>query len=135
MQLNTTEQKDRVLQGPCKKCGNLVKLKVGDMDMKQIKKSLDTDMGYSCPAGKHVEMVSALRHWDVESWEFIEEHVPTEEEFLSKLQADYDHVRDTDGMAGLIESFAYGMPFTNDGLNWAFTHSPKGTRWYYAHGK
>jgi hypothetical protein len=121
-----------ILKGNCKKCGETVRLDIGDWTLQEaidhISKWKD---GYSCP-GHHVELYSPYPDdWKLEEWTLEEGHAPTEEEFLADLQAKFKDVRDTAGMQGLITSFSYGFPDTNDGKAWNFIASPKGKRWYY----
>lgn len=121
-----------LLKGPCKTCGETITLDIGDMTIEQIKEKLShQEFGFSCP-GHHVEMNPAYPdHWEVDTWELLEGNVKTEEEFVADLRSKFVDVRDTAGMAGLITTFAFGEPMTNDGHTWSFCSSPKGKRWYY----
>jgi hypothetical protein len=120
-----------ILQGNCSKCGELVKLDIGDQTIEQVKTLLSKRETFECP-GHHVELCSPYPHfWDVDKWVLVEGKAMSEEEFLADLKSNSEEVRDTNGMSGLITSFAYGFPITNDGHSWSFTHSPAGKRFYY----
>lgn len=119
------------LKGNCRKCGETIKMDIGDMTRDEAIAALKEWKMFSCP-GHHVEICPPYPHfWNLDEWELIEGHCMTEDEFLSDLKTKYKDVRDTEGMAGLIDGFSYGFPMTNDGKCWDFCQSPKGKRWYY----
>jgi hypothetical protein len=121
-----------ILQGNCTKCGELIKLDIGDKTVPEVVEILKSQRdGFSCP-GHHVELGPAYPHyWKVDEWTLVDGAAMTEEAFLAELKSKYKEVRDTAGMQGLITGFAYGSPMTNDGHAWDFCSSPKGKRWYY----
>ena len=127
-----------MLEGECTKCGCTIKLDTGIAQDEQnartkAREALEKWETFSCP-GHHVEICSPYPHfWNVDEWKLIEETAQTEEEFLKDLRSNYKEVLTTDEMhkRDVITSFAYGLPMTNDGLNWNFTQSPEGERFYY----
>jgi len=127
-----------MLEGKCTKCGCTVQLDIGtandEEEAKQkAREALRTWTSFSCP-GHHVEICSPYPHyWNVDEWKLVSGNAPTEEEFVNDLKSKYKEVLDTDEMwkRGVITGFAYGIPVTNDGLNWDFVESPRGKRYYY----
>ena len=121
-----------LLKGQCKGCGETIKLDVGNMTLEQVVEKLEKMDNFVCP-GHHTEHCSPYpSYWEVDKgWVFEEGQSMTEEEFVEDLRSKFVEVRDTTGMSGLITSFAFGEPMTNDGHTWSFCSSPKGKRWYY----
>ena len=123
-----------ILKGKCKKCGCMVELDIGNLDMERVKEQVANTC--QCP-GHHYELDGMLNYWEVDNWEIIEGTAPTEEEFISSLKAQYEEVLSTDEFAAkdILEGFSYGYPITNDGRNWDYAHSPNGTRYYFTKDK
>lgn len=127
-----------ILKGACTKCKCEIQLDIGDINNEAKAKEFARTVllkwkTFSCP-GHHVEICSPYPYyWNVDEWEFVEGNAPAEEEFLNKLKAQYKEVLTTNEIykRDVITGFAYGLPITNDGLNWNFAESPKGTRYYF----
>ena len=127
-----------ILKGTCKKCGTTIRLDIGDAkDAEEAHAKAREDLerweSFSCP-GHHVELCGPYpNYWDTDNWELEEGHAQTEEEFLTELKSKTAEVIDSTEMhkRGVITSFCFGLPVTNDGINWDFTESPQGKRYYY----
>jgi len=128
-----------VLKGICNECGSEIRL-VLDGDVTDVesareiaREALKKMNAFECP-GHHMEICSPYPHyWNVDEWVLESSNVMTEEEFVSHLRSKFTEVLTTDEMIkrNVITSFAYGTPMTNDGIDWNFTSSPKGRRFYY----
>lgn len=120
----------KMLVGKCQ-CGAKIRLDIGERTREEAIELVKKWTTFDCP-GHHVELDSPYPYyWKLDEWVLEESDVQTEEEFEAELRLRYKDVRDTEGMAGLIEGFACGFPMTNDGKCWDFTQSPEGKRWYY----
>ncbi len=61
--LNTKEEKLRILNAKCKKCGATVRIKMGDKSREEVIEKLSAWDGFECP-GFHVEIVSPVNFWE-----------------------------------------------------------------------
>jgi len=123
-----------MLQGKCKKCGTLVKIRQGKHSREEVIELLKKKQGFECP-GHHVELCSAYPHfWNVDEWEEVEDPPEeNEEDWLKDMREKYEEVLHYEEFNKLdvCQSFLHGLPITTDDKNWNFTNSPRGERYYY----
>ena len=76
-----------MLQGKCKTCGTLVKIRQGKHSREEIIELLKKKDGFECP-GHHVELSAPYPfHWNVDEWEEIEDPPEqSEENWLKDMQ-------------------------------------------------
>jgi len=120
-----------IVTARCKKCGAKIDLSIGNMSREEVEKKLGEQEMFHCP-GHHMEIGSPLFYWVID-WDSLREgKAPSEKEFVEELKKKYKIVLSSDEMdTSIITGFLHGVPITNDGHRWNFTHSPSGKRYYY----
>jgi hypothetical protein len=122
----------------CKKCLESTMMDIGDMSKEDVIKALSNDKdGFHC-FGHHVEFGNRIDYWTID-WNTVEEgNAPSEEDFLAKLKEQYKEVYRYDEVQHHynIKGFIYGIctatnVTTGEEVSLSFTHSPKGTRYYF----
>jgi hypothetical protein len=122
----------------CSKCGEVFTMDIHDKTLEEVQEDLKKKEGFHCP-GNHVELGSPANHWVMMPESLREGSAPTEEEFLADLKSQKGEVYTTqelDSSPYEITSFAYCTAIAyrrdnGDKVYLDFTHSPKGTRYYY----
>jgi len=125
-----------VLQGRCKKCGTLIRIRQDELSRKEVIERISKLESFECP-GHHVEFGSPYPdYWNIDEFEEVPDPKPTsEKEWLEKMRKTYKEVLSTEEFQklGVLKGFSFGFPLTTDEKNWDFTNSPEGKR-YYFHG-
>ena len=123
-----------MLQGKCKKCGTLIKIRQGKHSREEIIEFLKKKITFECP-GHHVELCSPYPHfWNIDEFEEVDDLPEVGEgEWLEEMRKKHKEVLNCKEFYGLdvLKGFLYGLPVTTDDKGWNFTSSPKGSRYYY----
>ena len=127
----------RYVRGICRKCGEVVKLDLGDLTPAEGRARLEAMNSFNC-TGNHVELAGPLNYLTID-WSIIHEDdttQPTDDEWLAEKHRQYEIVVDTKGLSEVIDrvvGFAMGACIViRDGCEEqvAFECSPSGTRYY-----
>ncbi|GAI81920.1 unnamed protein product [marine sediment metagenome] len=100
-----------MLQGKCKKCDNLIKIRQGKLSREEIIELLKKRQGFECP-GHHVEMSSPYPHfWNIDEWEEAEDPpVVSEGEWLKEMRKKHKEVLNCEEFYGLDVLAFYFYP-------------------------
>lgn len=123
-----------MLQGKCKECGCLIKIRRGKLSREEVIELLKKKQGFECP-GHHVELSSPYPHfWNIDEFEEVDDLPEVSEgEWLKEMREKHKEVLNCEEFYGLdvLKGFSCGLPVTTDDKSWNFTSSPKGNRYYY----
>jgi hypothetical protein len=130
----------RCIQGKCKKCGETIKIEIGDLTLDQFKERLAARVGYECP-GRHCELSPMIGDFE---WDWTPFEVPTprtDEQYLEELRAIYPDCRifilgsEMQGVPHLtqlkdLRHIGFGE-FDSETHSYARFDSPRGSRRFY----
>lgn len=126
-----------LIVGECRKCGETVKIDIGDKTVAEVIKTMKAWDSFECP-GHHAELCSPVPHfWDVENWKIEEGSAPSEEEWLAK-ESEKRELLTTEQMTSKYDVIGFGFgaccASPKGGgekvyLDWLT--SPAGRRYYY----
>lgn len=123
-----------MLQGKCKKCGCIIQILQKGFSRKQVIEKIKRWETFECP-GHHVELSSPYpNYWCLDEFEELPDpQVSTEQEWLKQMREKYKEVLDAEEFyrRGVLKEFCFGFPVTTDRINWDFTQSPSGKRYYF----
>lgn len=105
----------KVLAFKCKKCGCTVKYEVQDKQTKEeVIEILEKKILFNCP-GKHIELSGPMNYLEVVG-DIVDEHVPTQEEWMKDMQSKYGKIYSNDeaGKYFRFDTFAASMAFVTD---------------------
>lgn len=125
-----------IMEVHCKTCGEDFGMDIGDMKYEEVVELLSKKDSFHCNAGHHMELGSPMRHWVL--GKIREGSSPTEEDWMKTALERHDQLYTSDELSEKFEvtGFAYGACMakhkaTGKEVCLSFTHSPKGTRYYY----
>ncbi len=123
-----------MLQGRCKKCGLLIRIRQGKLSRQEVIERLKRMETFECP-DHHVELCSPYPDfWNIDEFEEVEDPPEvSEKEWLAQMRKKYKEVLDCEEFYNLniLKGFAFGFPITTDEENWNFANSSSGKRYYF----